>query len=180
MRRLFTVACLAALAAGTLPPLSSRAEVYDFSPFAGLVVGVPVSYDVEDREIAAGLDANFVAYFFNAGVSFRHWSNPVEGWDKGETIRNEFTGYAGIGIVNLLQIQAGLSATGASLRLRSDIVLFGDEYSKGYRGLPGLLSSERSRWGPVRQGIVVSPFLEVSPWHSGREYVFGAGLGVMF
>jgi hypothetical protein len=180
MRRLLSVACLAALAAGTLAPLSSRAEVYDFSPFTGLIVGVPVSYDVKDREIAAGLDANFIAYFFNAGASFRHWSNPVEGWEKDKTIRNELTGYVGIGAVNLFQLQAGLSATGASLRLRSDIVLFGDEHTRSSRGLPGLLSSERSRWGPVRQGVVVSPFLEVSPWHSGREYVFGAGLGVIF
>lgn len=172
---------LAVFVAGILVPHgSARAQVYDFSPFAGLVVGAPVAYEAEDGEFAAGIEANFIAYFFNAGVSLRHWSAPVEGWDEGETIRNEFTGYAGIGIVNLFQLQAGLSATGTSLRLRSDIVLFGDENTKGFHGLPGLLSSDKSRWGPVRQGIVISPFLEVSPWGSGREYVLGAGLGVLF
>jgi hypothetical protein len=180
MRRFLTVACLAVLAAGALAPPYARAELYDFSPLAGFVVGVPVAYEQRSGEVAAGIDANFIAYFFNAGVSLRHWSKPVAGWERGETIRNEFTGYMGIGAVNLFQLQAGLSATGASLRLRSDIVLFGDEHTKSFRRLPGLLSSDRSRWGPVRQGIVVSPFLEFSPWHSGREYVFGAGLGVMF
>jgi hypothetical protein len=155
----------------------------DLSPFVGGVLSVPFIRDSKNDATAVGLDANFVAFVFNGGLSVRHWSHEVESWDEDERRRNELTGYLGLGVANLLQAQAGLSGTGVSLRLRSDIVLFGDEASTSFGVIPGLFSNSSSRWGKwglLRQGIVFSPFVETSPWSSNKKFIWGVGLGVSF
>ncbi len=181
LERIGTILAAVALAA-VLTPAPGRADFSysDLSPFGGIVATLPVAHDTNAGKTAVGIDLNVVAFVFNGGVSYRHWDGTVEGWNEGRTRRNEVTWYVGLGALNLLQAQIGVSGTGTNFRVRSDIVLFGDENTRARKGIPGLFSSNEARWGPFRRGLVISPFIEASPWSDRRNVVYGAGLGVVF
>lgn len=177
-RLILATAALAAL----LCPVPGRAEFNygDLTPFGGLVATVPVAHDSNTGKTAVGIDLNLVVFVFNGGFAYRRWDGTVDGWNGNRTRQTEASWYVGIGALNLLQAQLGFSGTGSFLRLRSDIVLFGDENTRAYKGIPGTFSSSQARWGLFRQGLVISPFVETSPWSDRREVIYGAGLGVVF
>ncbi len=181
MDRARAIVAAAALAALLLPaPGRAEFSFSDLTPFGGLVATVPFAHDSKARKTAVGVDLNLVVFVFNGGFGYRHWDGTVDGWNGARRRQSEATWYVGLGALNLFQAQVGFSGTGASLRFRSDIVLFGDENTRAYEGVPGTFSSAQARWGPIRKGVVLSPFVETSPWSDRREIVYGAGLGVVF
>lgn len=169
------------------------AEGTDWSPLCGVVLTAPVSYDEQSESVAAGVDINMVMAFLNAGVTYRHWGSgegPVLGWDGAEMSDYETTIYFGVGLLNMLQIQAGYSDSGASMRVRSDLVFFGDGHfpllSSVYRECAnGNANGEGTgeackELRILRKGLLVSPFVEFTPFEDNHKTVYGLGIGVAF
>lgn len=155
--------CMIAVAAAV--PLQAQAQLTNV--YEGGVVSVPVSYDRKAGVYGEGLDLHAIAGFLNVGYSFRHWDSDIIGWND-RKIRNEISFYAGVGLANLLQAQAGISRAGFRMRLRSDIILFSDG-SPGFSAAPG-------KWGYFKKGIALTPFIETD-FHKS---IYGLGIGLTY
>ncbi|MDH4227199.1 MAG: hypothetical protein OEV59_05550 [Deltaproteobacteria bacterium] len=118
---------------------------------------------------ANGVDFNMTVVILNAGIGYRKWGEDAVGW-KGHDIEKELTWYLGLGLGGLFQTQLGLSNTGTSVRLRSNIVL----------------SEKAPFYGRRRDGlkhvpwITLAPMIEFSPGSHHRNTVYGIGVGVSF
>lgn len=163
------------------------AEASDWSPLGGIVMTVPAVYDQQAGASATGVDLNMVIAFLNAGINYRHWESKgkgILGWDGGEISRDETTIYFGVGLLNVLQVQAGYSESGASLRVRSDLVLFSGSFPMFpsiYKDCPREVDYRQCNdIDFLRDGLVVSPFVEFTPFEDNHKTVYGLGVGVVF
>lgn len=113
----------------------------------------------------AGLDINVSTLFLNAGLNTWSWSRR-EGLADEDESGSAIGLYAGVGLANVLQFQAGYATgDGFKLRLRSDVPLTVTE----------------GAWHEFKQGSywVITPFIEV-PLASHQGTLFGFGLGRAF
>jgi len=162
------------------------AEASDWSPLGGVVLSVPAVYDRQAGAAAAGLDINMIIAFLNAGVNYRHWeSTPdgVTGWDGKAVSRDETTFYFGLGFFNVLQLQAGFSDSGTSMRVRSDLVFFSDTFPmlpSIYGNCPDTVDLRMCSFDIPRDGLVLSPFIEFAPSGDNHKTLYGLGLGIVF
>jgi hypothetical protein len=168
-----------------LAPMSANAS--DWSPLGGVVLTVPAVYDQQAGSGATGLDLNMIIAFLNAGISYRHWEKAdlgIRGWDGSDISRDETTFYFGVGFLNVIQLQAGYSESGASMRVRSDLVLFSDSFPmlpSAYKDCPKAVDfRECNNIDIPRDGIVLSPFVEFTPSEDNHKTLYGVGLGVVF
>jgi hypothetical protein len=125
-------------------------------------VGQPslmLSKDKDTGTQGYGFDHNVAVLIFNLGVSVRHWEKDVTAWN-GRRLHNEGTFYAGLGLLNLIQLQSGWSNAGRHTRIRSDIVL----------GEPA------DKCCNLQKGIGLTAFIEKQ---AGRR-VYGFGIGMPF
>jgi len=163
------------------------ADASDWSPLGGVVLTVPAVYDQQAGASAAGLDINMIIAFLNAGINYRHWERTdtgVRGWDGEGISRDETTFYFGVGFFNVLQLQAGYSESGSSMRVRSDLVLFSDTFPmlpSIYGNCPDTVDMRMCDDLDVpRDGLVLSPFVEFTPSGDNHKTIYGLGLGMVF
>ena len=182
--RVKTVMLIIAVALLTAP---GAAHASDWSPLGGVVLTVPAVYDQQAGAVATGLDLNMIIAFLNAGISYRHWENTdtgIRGWDGGVMSRDETTFYFGVGFLNVLQVQAGYSESGASMRVRSDLILFANSFPmlpSAYKDCPKAVDfRECNNIDIPRDGLVLSPFVEFTPSEDNHKTLYGIGLGVIF
>jgi hypothetical protein len=121
-----------------------------------------VSHDAQSGARGYGLDSNGAIAFFNFSWSLRHWDSDITGWN-GRRLNNEAAIYAGVGFLNLFQVQRGYSNAGARNRIRMDIT-FSDQFP----------FASKEPWGRFKKGIVLTPFVETG---SGKR-VYGVGIGL--
>ena len=165
-------------------PVSASAS--DWSPLGGIVLSAPVVYDPQAGTEAAGVDINMIIAVLNGGISYRHWGGgeDVRGWDGSRLKRDETAIYFGVGLLNMLQLQAGYSNSGASLRVRSDLVLFADSFPmlpSIYRNCPKAVDyRECNEVSIIRRGLVLSPYAEFTPFEDNHKTLYGLGVGVVF
>jgi len=185
MKRGFLIAILIIAVALSMAPGAALAS--DWTPLGGVVMSVPVVYDQQSGLNGAGVDINIIIAFLNAGINYRHWESSdtvILGWDGSDISRDETTMYFGLGLLNMLQVQAGYSESGASLRVRSDMVLFADSFPmfpSRYKDCPDNLDYRQCNdIDIVRDGVVISPFIEFTPFEGNHKTVYGIGVGFVF
>ena len=117
-------------------------------------------HESKDGKSFTGLEVSGYALFVNGSIGYRYFSADSE--------VNNLTAYVGVGVFNVVQLQAGTAYGSGSVRLRSDIPI---STSKKHDVFP-LIGS------PMQEmhQIVVSPFLE---WGTGR-FTYGLGIGYSF
>jgi hypothetical protein len=122
---------------------------------------VSVLAATKGRATGTGLDINASSLLTNAG-SVMSWN----GSGRDGSAKYDVGLYLGVGVANILQVQAGHSSeTGFALRLRSDVPLTPTEAS----------------WARFNKGqyLTVAPFVEI-PLTPHHGTVFGVGLGWTF
>jgi len=125
-------------------------------------LGVSVVGGTKGNATAAGIDVNASYLLTNIGFSARSWSVPT----GTGSAKNDLGLYVGIGLGNLLQLQAGHSSEmGVLLRLRSDypLALNAEGWDRFY---------QREYW-------MITPFIEI-PLTAHHGTLFGLGVGRTF
>ncbi len=172
---------IAIITLGTLTAVPAHAQ--DWSPLGGIIVTPSASYDSQAKATAAGVDINIIVAGLNAGITYRHWDDAIAGWDGTNVSADETTIYFGFGLVNVIQIQAGYSGSGASMRIRSDLALLQDRspfipslYSECAEG-----SDNKCREKNIpRSTLILSPYIEFTPFEDNHKTVYGLSMGVVF
>jgi hypothetical protein len=110
--------------------------------------------------VGEGLDINAAYLLTNVGIQAKTWNN------KSNDSKSEFGIYGGVGLVDVVQVQAGYSTAGAFLlRLRSDVPL----------------TPTPSAWEQFRKGQywIFTPVIEI-PLSAHHAVALGIGLGRSF
>lgn len=163
--------------------VAAPAPAQDWTPLGGVVLTPSVAHDQQAGATAAGIDVNIIVAALNAGITHRHWDGDVAGWDGTAILDHETTIYFGLGFLNVLQVQAGYSGSGASMRVRSDLPLF----QKKFPLLPSLYAECNNNDAEPcneinvpRKTLILSPFVEFTPFEDNHKTVYGLGVGMVF
>jgi hypothetical protein len=123
----------------------------------GAVLSFPFHYNFNDNSISVGTNIDGIFGPFNASVEH---SSIFYGADQ------RFKGYLGLGLGPLIQVQYGFHS---ALRIRSDIVIFGDNSPA--------FSFYENKWGFLREGIVISPIVDFN-FRGSKTTEVSIGIGV--
>jgi hypothetical protein len=119
-------------------------------------------YDLKNNKFLPSFDINASFFFINGGLGYKH----ITYIDS-----KNLSGYLGTGIGSIIQLQAGFSKDGYSLRFRSDVqfyYIFGE--LKSWQKLSDF-------WYGFLGAVTISPSIEKYFKNSQMNWYFGIGLG---
>ena len=134
-------------------------QVCGHAPFIQELVWTTASsfglYSSKQKTVLPSFDVNSAFIFINGGLDYKNIENIS--WDN-------LSGYLGLGIGNLIQLQAGFSKGGFSIRNRYDIQM-------------GYIFQEFTKKHPYFGLITVSASIEKYFKNPQRNWFFGIGIG---